>query len=74
MNSPDQGMNVEQTLALEPTPTPQAISESEPLQRRIASLGLRAVARWIVRCRHTVCVGNGDVVVMANAGGQADTT
>jgi (2Fe-2S) ferredoxin len=58
MNSPDQGINIDQTLALEPSPTPQAISESESLQRRVASLGLRAVARHLFLCAdptHALC-------------------
>ncbi len=58
MNSPDQGISVEQTLALEPSLTPQAISQSESLQRRVASLGLRAVARHLLLCAdptHALC-------------------
>ncbi len=58
MNSPDQGMNVNQTLSLKPSTTPQAISESESLQRRVASLELRAIGRHLLLCAdptHALC-------------------
>ena len=58
MNLPNQGTNANQTLALDPSITPQAISQSEPLQRRVASLGLRAVKRHLFLCAdptHALC-------------------
>lgn len=51
-------MNEDQKLTLDPSSTPQAISESESLQRRAASLGLRAIARHLFLCAdptHALC-------------------
>ncbi len=58
MNLPNEGMNANQTLALDPSTTPQSISQSESLQRRVASLGLHAVARHLFLCAdptHALC-------------------
>lgn len=58
MNSPNQDMNANPTLALDPSSTPQAVSDSESLQRRVASLGLCAVARHLFLCAdptHALC-------------------
>jgi (2Fe-2S) ferredoxin len=45
-----EGKDVHQAPALDPNATPEAISTSESLQRRVASLGLRDVARHIFLC------------------------
>jgi (2Fe-2S) ferredoxin len=53
-----EGMSEDQKPALDQIPEPQAISQSESLQRRVASLGLRAVARHLFLCAdptHALC-------------------
>jgi (2Fe-2S) ferredoxin len=59
MNASDsESMNTNQKPALDQIITPQAISESESLQRRAASLGLRVIARHLFLCAdptHALC-------------------